>query len=154
MADKSNSTRPRSLICKLNDTPRGSKTIARHYQKTKDCVVPQLLEWSFLPLISIWNYPGHKKLTTPHLMASELCLCKTVQTLRNVLLSESKQIYLLPIAVSLTEFFFLQWDTKNLCFIRSWDQAVWVLAGLKSQSDTTEWLSIAESLPDRSESQS
>ena len=62
----------------------------------------------------------------------------------SVLLSKSEQIYLLPITVSLTEFF-LQWDIKNLSFIRSWNQALWVFARLKSQSDTTEWLSIAQS---------
>ena len=65
------------------------------------------------------------------------------QTLWSVLLSESKQIYLLPIAVSLTEF--LQWFIKNLSFIRSWNQAPWVLSRLKSQSDMIEWLSIAQS---------
>ena len=53
------------------------------------------------------------------------------QTLWSVLLSESKQIYLLPIAVSLTEIF-LQWDIKNLSFIRSWNEAPWALALLKS----------------------
>ena len=65
-------------------------------------------------------------------------------TLWSVLLSESKQIYLLRNAVSLTEFV-LQEDIKNLSFIRSWNQAPWVLAGLKSQLDTTEWLSIVQS---------
>ena len=63
-------------------------------------------------------------------------------TLWGVLLSESEQIHLLPIALSLTEFF-LQWDIKNLNFIRSWNEAPWVLARLKSQLDTTEWLNIA-----------
>ena len=62
------------------------------------------------------------------------------QALWSVLLSKSEQIYLLPI----TEFF-LQRDIKNLSFIRSWNQALWVFARLKSQSDTTEWLSIAQS---------
>ena len=46
MADKSNSTKPWSSVCKLNDTPRGAMTFPRHYQKTKEWVVPQLLEWS------------------------------------------------------------------------------------------------------------
>ena len=34
---------------------------------------------------------------------------------------------------------------QSLSFIRSWSQALWVLAGLKSQSDTTEWLNMAQS---------
>ena len=65
-------------------------------------------------------------------------------TLWGVLLSESEQIHLLPIALCLTEFF-LQWDIKNLSFTRSWNQAPWALAMLKSWLDTTEWLSIAQS---------
>ena len=43
----------------------------------------------------------------------------------SVCLSESKQIYLLPITVSLSYLFiylFLQWDIENLRFIRSWNQ--------------------------------
>ena len=63
-------------------------------------------------------------------MAATLTLCDA-HTLWTVLLSESKQIYLLPITVSLTEFF-LQWDIKNLSCIRSWNQAPWALALLKS----------------------
>ena len=50
MADKSNSTRPWSSICKLNDVPKGTMTVPRHYQKTKEWVIPQLLEWSSHPL--------------------------------------------------------------------------------------------------------
>ena len=46
MADKSNSTKSWSSVCKLNDTPRGAMKISKHYQKTKEGVVPQLLEWS------------------------------------------------------------------------------------------------------------
>ena len=46
IADKSNLTKPWSSICKLNNIPRGTRTVPRHYQKTKDWVVPQLLEWS------------------------------------------------------------------------------------------------------------
>ena len=69
----------------------------------------------------------------------------------SVLLFESEQIYL-PIIVS--HWIILQWDIKNLSFIRSWNQALWVLAGLKSWLDMTEWLSIAESLPCGFKSQS
>ena len=39
---------------------------------------------------------------------------------------------LLTITLSLTEFF-LSWDIKNLSFIRSWNQVLWVLAGSESQ---------------------
>ena len=39
---------------------------------------------------------------------------------------------LLTITLSLTEFF-EQWDIKNLSFIRSWNQVLWVLSGFKSQ---------------------
>ena len=46
MTDKSNSTKPWFSICKLNDTPRGARTVPRHCQKTEEWVVPQLLEWS------------------------------------------------------------------------------------------------------------
>ena len=61
-----------------------------------------------------------------------------------VLLSEFEQIYLLPITVSLTEFF-LQCDIKNLSFIRSWNQAPWVLTGCESLPDVTDWPSTAQS---------
>ena len=66
-----------------------------------------------LPLISIWNYPAHKKLTTPHFMATTLTLCDGPHSW-SVLLSESKQIYLLPIAVSLTEFFAMRHQKPEL----------------------------------------
>ena len=46
MADKSNSTKFWSSVCKLNNTPRGAMTRPRHYQKTEEWVIPQLLEWS------------------------------------------------------------------------------------------------------------
>ena len=74
-------------------------------------------------------------------MVTTLILCDGPHSW-SVLLSESEQIYLLPFTVSLTEI--LQWNIKNLSFIRSWNQAPWVLAGLKSQSDTTEWLNKAQ----------
>ena len=44
--DKPTSTRLWSSISKLNDTLRGAMTVPRHYQKTKEWVVLQLLEWS------------------------------------------------------------------------------------------------------------
>ena len=44
MADKSNSTKSRSSAFKLNDTPRGAMKVPKHYQKTMEWVVPQLLE--------------------------------------------------------------------------------------------------------------
>ena len=46
LTDRSISTKPWFSICKLNDTPRNARTVSSHYQKTKEWVVPQLLEWS------------------------------------------------------------------------------------------------------------
>ena len=45
MANKSNSTKPWSSTCKLNDTSKSAMTVPRHYQKSR-WLVPQLLEWS------------------------------------------------------------------------------------------------------------
>ena len=98
-----NSAKPWSSICKLNGTPGGTMTVSRHYQKTKESVVPQLLEWSSHSL-AYEITQLIKKPTTPHSMATTLTLCDGPYSW-SVLLSESKQIYLLPIAVSLTEFF-------------------------------------------------
>ena len=47
MTNKSNSTKPWFSICKLNDTSRDTRIVPRHYQKTKEWMVPQSLEWSF-----------------------------------------------------------------------------------------------------------
>ena len=69
-------------------------------------------------------------------MAAVLTLCYGLHSW-SVLFSESKQIYLLSITVSLTEFF-LQWNIKNLSFIKSWNQAPWILAGFESLPDVTE----------------
>ena len=70
----------------------------------------------------------------------------------SVFLSEPEQTHFLTITLSLTEFF-LQCEIKNLSFIRYWNQALWVLARLKSWLYMTEWLS-TESLPRGFESQS
>ena len=109
MADKSNSAKPWSSICKLNDTPRGTMTVPRHYQKSSKTlskdqgVSGSPIVGMILPLISIWHHPAHKKPTTPPSMAMALALCDGPYSW-NGLLPESKQIYLLPITVSLTEF--------------------------------------------------
>ena len=139
MTDKSNSTKPWSSICKLKDTPRGTMTVPRHYHKSKEWVVPQLLEWPSYSLAY-----GITQLTkTNHTFHSCHIHPLWWDTLWTVLLSESSQIYsYLLLCLSLI---FLQWDIKNLSFIRSWNQAPWFLAGLKFQSDMTEWLSIAQS---------
>ena len=81
------------------------------------------------------------KLTTPHFMA-------TAYTLSNGTHSVNCASLWLQTNVPLTyvsHWIFLQWDIKDLSFIRSWNQAPWVLAGLKSQLDTTDWLSIVQS---------
>ena len=45
---------PWSSISRLNDTPRGTMTFSRHYQKTKKWAVAQFLEIS-IPSQNIWN---------------------------------------------------------------------------------------------------
>ena len=140
MADKSNSTKPWSSICKLNDRPRGAMTVSRHYQKTKKWVVPQLLEWSSHSL----TYEFTQLAKTNHAFHGHHIHPLWWHTLCGLCFSESEQIYLLPTAVSLTDLF-LQRDIKNLSFFRSWYQALYILAGLKSQMDMIEWLSIAHS---------
>ena len=74
MADKSTWARPWSSISKLNDIPRGARTVPRHCQKTKKWAVDfQFLEIStpfpqivqiILLFISLWNSPSPQKLTT------------------------------------------------------------------------------------------
>ena len=60
-----------------------------------------------LPLISMWIHPASQ--TQPHHIPWQKHLPSVMaHNLWSVLLSESKQIHLLPITVSLTEF--LQWD--------------------------------------------
>ena len=54
MADKSILLWPWSSISRLNDTPRGTMTFPRHYQKTKKWAVAQFLEIS-IPSQNIWN---------------------------------------------------------------------------------------------------
>ena len=101
MADKSNSTKHWSSICKLNETPRSSMTVPKHCQKTKEWVVPQLLEWSSHSLA----YEITQPIKTNHTLHGHSTCPLLWPTLWSMLLSESEQIYLLPIAVSLTEFF-------------------------------------------------
>ena len=133
MTDKSNSTKPWFSICRLNDIPRGPRTVPRHYPKAKEWVVPQLLEWSSHSLAYEITEP--LKLTTPHSMATTLTLFDGPHSC-SVFLSESEQIYFLPITVS--HWSILQWDIRNLSFIRSWNQAPWVWLG---SSPGWTWLS-------------
>ena len=140
MTDKSNSTKAWFSICKLNDTPRGARTVPRHCQKTKEWVVPQLLEWPSHSLtyeitqLTNTNHTIHGRYIHP-LRWHTLCgLC--------FFLNPNKSTSYLPLC--LTEFF-LQWYIKNLSFTRSWNQAPWALVRLKSWLDMTEWLSIAQS---------
>ena len=83
-------------------------TVPRNYQKTEESVIPQLLIWSSHSLA--YEITQLAKLTF-HIPWDALSSVMA-HTLWSVLLSESEQIYLLPIAVSLTEF--LQSD------IRAW----------------------------------
>ena len=65
------------------------------------------------------GHQGHVLWSISWLQHSYL-LSVMAYTLWNVLLSESEQIYLLSIVVSLTEFFVMRHqDIKNLGFIRS-----------------------------------
>ena len=140
MADKSNSTKPWSSICKLNDRPRGAMTVSRHYQKTKKWVVPQLLEWSSHSL----TYEFTQLAKTNHAFHGHHIHPLWWHTLCGLCFSLNPNKSTSYLSLCLTEFF-LQWDIKNLSFTRSWNQAPWALARLKSWLDTTEWLSIAQS---------
>ena len=92
--DKSNSIKPWSSICKLNDTPRGARTVPNYCQKTQEWVVPQWLEWPSHSLAYEVTELGKTNHITSHGPHSW-----------SVLLSKSEQIHLLPVAVSLAEFF-------------------------------------------------
>ena len=113
MTDKSNSTKPWSSICKLKDTPRGTMTVPRHYHKSKEWVVPHLLEWPSYSLAY-----GITQLTkTNHTFHSCHIHPLWWETLWTVLLSESSQIYLLPIAVSFTNFFAMRHQEPELLYV-------------------------------------
>ena len=87
------STKSSFSICKLNDTPRGARTVPRHCQKTEEWVVPQFLEWSsYLLACEITQLA---KINPPYSMATPLPSVMA-HILWSVLLSESAQIHLLP----------------------------------------------------------
>ena len=115
MTDKSNSTKPWSSVCKLNDTPRGARTVPRHCQKTEEWVFPQLLGWS--PHSLAYEITQLEK--TNHTTFHGLCTC-TLQwaTPCGVCfsLNPHKSTSYLSLCLSLN---FLQWDIKSLSFIRS-----------------------------------
>ena len=134
MTDKSNSTKPCFSICKLNDTPRSTMIVPRHCQKTKEWVVPRLLDRSPHPLA----YEITQLRETPHFMAAGYNLCAGIYSVDCVSLWIQTNPLLTYCCVS--QWIFLQWDILNLSFIRPWNQAPWVLAGLM-----TEWLIIAQS---------
>ena len=93
---------------------------SRHYQNTKEWVVPQLLKWSSHSLA----YEFTQLTKTNHTFHGWHVSGLWWHTLWTVLLSEFKQICLLPITVSFPEFF-LQWNIKNLSFIRL--KVVWLM---------------------------
>ena len=128
MTDKSNSTKPWSSVCKLNDTHRNAKRVPGHGEKTKEWVVPQLLEWSAHSLAyeitqlrktnhTIFHGPNTHPLRWP----TPCGLCFSLKL--------NKSTSYLPLCLPLN---FLQWDIKSLSLIRSWSQATWVLTRLKS----------------------
>ena len=106
---------------KLNDTPRGGRTIPWHCQK-KECVVPQWLG-VILPLISIWIHLAAKKFysqsTYPLWWPTPCGVCFS--------LNPNKFIILTYRCVS--HWIFAR-RHQSLSFIRSWSQASSVLAGL------------------------
>ena len=102
--DKSNSTKPWSSVCKLNDTPRGARTVPRHCQKTEEWVVPQLLEWPSHSLAYEITQPSKTNHTTFH--GRHTLLCDGPHSWSVLLSKSEQQIYLLPITVSLTEFIY------------------------------------------------
>ena len=83
-----------------------------------------------------------QKLTT-RFMAARYTLCDGTCSVDCASLSIQTNLPLTFHCVS--HWIFLQWDLKNLSFIRSWNHTLWVLAGFKSQSDMTDWLSTAQS---------
>ena len=95
-----------------------------------------------LPLIRIWNHPGRKK--TSHTTLHGCCIYPLWwDTLCGLCLSLNPNN--LPLTYHcVSHWTFLQWDIKNLSFIRSWNEVPWILTRIKSQSDKTEWLSIAQ----------
>ena len=76
-----------------------SKVLSKDQGVSDSPIVGMIL----VPII-IWNHPARKKLTTPHFMA---------HTLWSVCLSESEQIYLLPVTGSLSDFFFFCNETSR-----------------------------------------
>ena len=144
IADKSNLTKPWSSICKLNNIPRGTRTVPRHYEKTKEWVVPQLLEWSSHSLayeITQLRKTNHTTLhgcsTCPLPWPTTCGVCFS--------LNLNKSTSYLFLCLSLN---FLQWDIKNLSFIRSWNQVPWFFAGFEFQphgfkSQARFWLGLS-----------
>ena len=127
MMDKSNSTKPWSPIHKLNNTPRGAMTVPRHCQKTEEWVVPQLLEWSSHSLA----YEITQLTKTNHtIVPSHLTLlCDNPDPVECASFWIRTNTLFTYCCVS-NWIFAMRY--QSLSFTRSWSQAPWVLAGLKS----------------------
>ena len=120
--------------------PRGARTVPSHCQKTEEWVVPQLLGWSFHLLAYEFTQltkPNHTKF---HGGCTLLCDgphpvgCASLWILTNP-----------PLTYRCVSHWISAMRHQSLSFIRSWSQAPWVLARLKSQLDMSKWLSIAQS---------
>ena len=127
------------LTCIQISQEASEVTVLRHYQKTKERVVPQLLEWSSHSLAYevtqlIQNQPHHIPwpLHSPSVMAHTLGVCFPLN-LPFTYCCVSQWIFFFAVRHQELE---LHW---------SWNQATWVLTRLKSQLDITEWLNIAQS---------
>ena len=125
--DKSNSTKPWSLICKLNDTPRGGRTVPSHCQKTDEWVVPRWLGWPSHSLACEITQLKKTSHTTFHGPCTLLCdgphpvECASLWIPTNT-----------PLTYLCVSNWIFAVRHQSLSFIRSWSQASWVLARLKS----------------------
>ena len=119
---------------------RGARTVSRHCQN-EDILSKQLgnvqhsaIVGMVLPLVSIWNHPvgvGVGELATPHPWPLHSPLGWPTPCGVCFSLNLNKCTSYLSLCLSLNF-----WN--ETCFIRSWSQAAWVLAGLKSQERRAE----------------
>ena len=123
--DKSNSTKPWSQICKLNEVPRGDRRVPSHYQKTEEWVVSQWLGWSSHSLA----YEFTQLTKTSHTILHGTLLCDGPYPV------ECASLWIWtnpPLTYHCVSYQIFAMRHESLSFIRSWSQAPWVLAGLKS----------------------
>ena len=101
-------------------------TVPRNYQKTEESVVPQLLIWSSHSLA--YEITQLAKTNIPHSMGCTL-LCDGPHPV------ECASLWIwtnLPLTYCRFSHWIFAMRHQSLSFIRSWSQASWVLARLKS----------------------